>query len=288
MSGIFELEAATQWSEPENLLIVDTLNLCFRYKHRGQTDFSAELLSTINSFAKSYNCKDVMVLSDFKGSKYRKALDPNYKGARKEKFKDQTPEEEAKAVAFFDAFEESLEFVEEYHPVIRMEGVEADDVAGFLVKALKGHYKNIWLISTDRDWDLLLDSNVHRFSYITRREYTLENFWEEHGCDSPEQYISMKVLQGDAGDSVQGIAGVGTKRAYALTREYGSAMDLYCEIPLAGKQKFIQNLNASGELILLNYQLMDLLTYCEDAITFADPENLEKLKRLCINVTNKG
>ena len=43
-------------------------------------------------------------------------------------------------------------------------------------------------------------------------------------------------------------------------------MDIYDSIPLASKYKHIQELNASGERILQNYELMDLMSYCDDAI----------------------
>lgn len=277
MSGIFELDAAVKWEPATNLLIVDCLNLCFRYKHRGQADFSAELLSTINSFAKSYNASKVVVLADYKGSAYRKDLSDTYKAGRKDKFKDQTEEEKQKSDEFFKAFEAALVFVSDSYPLVRLEGVEADDVAAFLVKRYGEDYSKVWMISTDRDWDLLLSDSVSRFSYVTRKEYTIDNFWDEHGCDDPEQYISMKILQGDAGDSVDGVSGIGVKKAYSLVREHGTAMDIYCNLPLPGKQKFIQALNASGDLIIKNYQLMDLLTYCEEAINFPDPTNLDKV-----------
>ena len=38
-----------------NLLIVDGLNLAFRWKHQGTTDFEYEYVRTVQSLAKSYN-----------------------------------------------------------------------------------------------------------------------------------------------------------------------------------------------------------------------------------------
>ena len=49
-------------------------------------------------------------------------------------------------------------------------------------------------------------------------------------------------------------------------RDSGDAMNIYDSIPLASKYKHIQELNASGERILQNYELMDLMSYCDDAI----------------------
>jgi hypothetical protein len=43
-------------------------------------------------------------------------------------------------------------------------------------------------------------------------------------------------------------------------------MTIYDNIPIAGKYKYIQELNANAEVLLKNYELMDLITYCDDAI----------------------
>jgi 5'-3' exonuclease len=91
----------------------------------------------------------------------------------------------------------------------------------------------------------------------------------------------MKVLQGDSGDNIIGLEGVGAKRAYNLIREYGTALDIYSMIPLSGKQKFVERINASEDLILKNYELVDLLSYCEDAIAHPDNNNLKELEEFC-------
>jgi hypothetical protein len=46
-------------------------------------------------------------------------------------------------------------------------------------------------------------------------------------------------------------------------------------MPVPGKQKFIQALNASKDKLELNMKLVDILTYCEDAI---GSENIEKIE----------
>jgi len=278
-----ELDAVANAVPKENLLLIDALNLAFRFKHRGMTDFAAEYVRTISSLAQSYGAKKVILLADSKYSKYRRNLDEGYKAGRKEKYKDQTEEEELAVKAFFEGYEKALELAATQYPALRLDFVEADDLAGYIVKHHSDDYEHTWLTSSDTDWDLLLRENVSRFSFVTRKEYTLENFYELHGCDTPEQYISIKVLQGDAGDSVVGIEGVGAKRAYNLVREYGSALEIYSSIPLEGKQKFVQRINDSGDLILLNYELMDLVAFCEDAILFPDENNLNIVGEFCAN-----
>lgn len=253
-------------SSDKNTLIVDALNLAFRWKHQGRTDFRYEYDSTVKSLSKSYRCEQVIVAADWGSSTYRKAINPEYKQNRKEKFAEQTEEERIAFEEFFEEYEASLEVVGDNFQVLRYKGVEADDIAAHLVKQ-KEKYElgNIWLVSSDRDWDLLIQEGVSRFSYVTRKEVTLEN-WNTHYECSPEEYISLKCLTGDKGDNVPGIPGIGPKRAVQLIQEYGDAMNIYDATPIPSRYKFIQSLNEKADQILQNYELMDLMTYCDDAI----------------------
>ena len=252
--------------DANSTLIVDALNLAFRWKHQGRTDFRYDYQSTVKSLAKSYDCKNVIITADWGSSTYRKAIAPDYKQNRKDKFAEQSEAERIAFEEFFEEFEASLEVLAEDYPVLRYKGVEADDIAAHLVK-FKDKYdlEYIWLISSDRDWDLLIQEKVGRFSYVTRREVRLDN-WREHYDIPPEMYISMKCLTGDKGDNVAGIPGIGPKRATQLIEQYGSAWDIYEAIPIDSKYKYIQELNANCEQLLVNYELMDLMTFCDDAI----------------------
>ena len=247
-------------------LVVDALNLAFRYKHQGRNDFRYDYQKTVQSLAKSYNCSKVIITADWGSSSYRKEINPEYKQNRKDKFAEQTEEERIAFEEFFEEFEETLEVLAEDYVVLRYKGVEADDIAAHIVKEKEQYgLENIWMISSDRDWDLMIQEGVGRFSYVTRKEVTLEN-WSEHYDVSPEDYISLKCLTGDKGDNVPGIPGIGPKRAQTLIEQYGTALDLYDAIPISGKYKYIESLNENAEQLLQNYELMDLITFCDDAI----------------------
>jgi len=271
----FSFEDKLSEDSPYCTLIVDALNLAFRWKHQGRTDFRYEFESTVQSLARSYQADRIIIAADWGSSSYRKIISGDYKQNRKEKFAEQTEEERIAFEEFFEEFEASLEVMDESgYTVLRYQGVEADDIAGHLVK-YKDKYElgNIWLISSDRDWDLLISDDVSRFSYVTRKEVTLEN-WSEHYDCTPEEYISVKCLMGDKGDNVAGFPGIGPKRAVSLVKEYGSAYDIYEAIPIDSKYKFIQGLNENPEQILKNYELMDLLTYCDDALGVTNFKNI--------------
>jgi len=247
-------------------LIVDALNLAFRWKHQGRTDFCDDYVRTVESLAKSYDCSNIIITADKGSSSYRKEIAADYKQNRKDKYADQTEAEKQAFLDFFEEYENTLEALGDLFPVLRYDGVEADDLAAHLVKnRVRYGLGDIWLISSDRDWDLLIDERVARFSYVTRKEVTIEN-WEEHYDVTRDEYISLKCLTGDKGDNVAGIPGIGPKRALDLIREYGDAMDIYNSLPINSKYKHIQALNDSGDQLLTNYQLMDLITYCDDAI----------------------
>ncbi len=159
----------------------------------------------------------------------------------------------------------AIEMLRDLYTVFKIKGVEADDIAAYIAVNHTSNYKHTWLISTDKDWDLLINEVTSRFSYITRKEITVES-WSQHYDYCLDEHISIKCLQGDSGDNIKGIEGVGIKRAINLVNEYGSAHDIYDSLPINSKYKYIQNLNNSGDTLLLNYELMDLRTYCEDAI----------------------
>ena len=257
-------------------MIVDALNLAFRWKHQGRTDFRYEYEKTVKSLADSYKCDSIIITADGGSSSYRRDILPDYKQNRKDKYATQTEEEKIAFEEFFEEYQATLELLETTMPLLRFDGVEADDVAAHLVK-YKDKYNlgNVWLISSDRDWDLLIQESVSRFSYVNRKEVKLEN-WHDHYEVTPEQYISLKCLTGDKGDNVPGITGIGPKRAASLITEYGDALTIYDSLPLPSKYKHIQELNASGERILQNYELMDLMSYCDDAIGASNIAGIEE------------
>lgn len=256
-------------------LVVDALNLAFRWKHQGRTDFRHDYVAVVKSLATSYNCGNIIITADWGSSSYRKEILPEYKQNRKDKYATQTEEEKQAFIDFFEEYEETLELLAEEYQVLRFKGVEADDLAAHLVKRKKDYgLEDVWLISSDRDWDLLIQDGVSRFSYVTRKEVTIDN-WSDHYNVTPEEYISFKCLTGDKGDNVPGINGIGPKRAEGLIKDYGDAMTIYDNIPLSGSYKYIQELNANAEVLLKNYELMDLVTYCDEAIGVDNVSEIE-------------
>jgi 5'-3' exonuclease len=267
-----------------NLMIIDGFNLAFRYKHAKKRQFAAEYLQTVMSFANSYSATEVVVLSDG-GSKFREEKYPNYKGDRKLLRATQSDEDKAEFADFLLDWQQAFELCGTQYHTIRYNGVEADDIAACLAidPEIIQSFDHTWLISSDKDWDLLVSNKISRFTYRTRKEITLQN-WSEHYNYTQEQHLSVKVLQGDKSDTIPGVAGIGEKRAATLVQQYGTAYDVYMALPINDKRVFMQNLNNFKEQILLNYELMDLPTYCWDAVGDHSADLKDKIGELLHNV----
>lgn len=250
-----------------NALLVDALNLSFRYmRGNNNKSFHDKYIETIRSLARSYECSDIIVCYDIGSSSYRKGLLPEYKDNRKEKYKDQTEEEKEDIRAFFEEYNKSIETLKTIYPTIGFQGVEADDIIAYICsKQEEFNLGDIWIISSDRDLDQLITDKISRFSFITRKEITADN-WSTHYDHTIAEHIDIKCLEGDKGDNVMGVPGVGPKKAHQLVQTYGGVYDIHGQLPIDSKYKYIQNLNEFGDKLLLNMQLMDLPTFCEEAV----------------------
>lgn len=281
MKNIYELEAMKQASG-DNIMIVDSLNLAFRYKHSKQKDFASDYYNTVRSLAKSYSSGKIILACDWGKSSYRKNLYPDYKADREQKVATQTEEEKQEFEHFFQDFECAIDYCSDEFTILKYKGVEADDIAAYLTHHVFEDYTDdIWLISSDKDWDLLLRDNVKRFSYVTRQEYTIDN-WDERYEYPLEMALHIKALVGGK-DNVVGIPQVGEKRAHTLLKKYEDIFTLYSSLPIDGKAVYIQNLNKYGpERLLLNIELIDKISYCKEAIGKENVEDInERIKNLC-------
>lgn len=259
--------------EDNTLMIVDALNLAFRWKSRlskdenepiNQPDFATEYLNTIQSLKSSYKCKKVILALDG-GYSYRKEIYPEYKQNRKGKYNER---ERLLFNEFIARFNDAIEHIKNttIFKVIKLTGVEADDIAAHICNNLNEYnLKHVWLISSDKDWLQLISEYVSKFSFVTREEITHNNWYDHYDFDVSD-YISLKCLHGDKGDNIPGIPGIGEIRAHNLIKEYGNALTIYNKLPIKGTSKYIKNLNESGDTILRNYKLMDLVQYADDAI----------------------
>ena len=220
----------------------------------------------MQSFRRSYEAKHVIIAADSGKSSYRKRIYPEYKGDREEKFAVQSDAEKEIFLRFMADYNKALDYIKDHSDiqVIRFEKTEADDIAAYICCNYSQEFEHVWLLSTDEDWDLLLKDNISRFSYVSKKEFNLDN-WHLHYDYPFEDHLSIKCLIGGE-DNIKGVSGIGPKRAVSLVAEYGSIFDIIDAIPINSKYQFIKNLNNSKDNLLLNIELMDLVSFHTEAL----------------------
>ena len=265
------------YSNYNNLLIIDANNLSYRWLQRPNYDsFGADFIRTIQSLSKSYEAARTIVCFDFGKSYYRMDMHEEYKGTRK---KPQEEEEIKKFEAFFAVLNDLPEQLDE--EVLKFRGVEADDILAWITQNVSERYDHTWIVSSDKDLIQLVDENVSIFNIFGRKEVTKQSLMDDLEIE-PSEFMLSRIIEGDKSDNIIGIEGIGPKRAQTLAKEYKTLPNLLEALPIKGRAKYIQNLNAGIETLIRNEKLINLKKYCEDAIVSGKEgdEPLAELKRL--------
>ena len=249
------------YSNYNNLLIVDANNLSYRWLQRPNYDsFGADFIRTIQSLSKSYEAARTIVCFDFGKSYYRMDMHEEYKGTRK---KPQEEEEIKKYEAFFAVLNDLPDQLDE--EVLKFRGVEADDILALITQNVSDKYDHTWIVSSDKDLIQLVDENVSIFNIFGRKEVTKQSLHEDLGL-VPSEFMLSRIIEGDKSDNIIGIEGIGPKRAQTLAKEYKTLPNLLDALPIKGRAKYIQNLNAGVDTLIRNEKLINLKKYCEEAI----------------------
>jgi len=107
----------------------------------------------------------------------------------------------------------------------------------------------------------------------SRKEIDIDYLDTEFGL-SPREYSYARMIEGDAGDGITGVEGIGPKRSIALVKEYKTIENLIANLPIAGKAKYIQNLNKSVDILQRNEKLINLLDYIDEVISSVEKQDL--------------
>ena len=262
------------YSTYNNLLIIDANNLSYRWLQRPNYDsFGDDFIRTIQSLAKSYEAQRTIVCFDFGKSYYRMDMHDEYKGTRK---KPQDEDEIKKYEDFFAVLNALPDELDE--EVLKFRGVEADDILAWITQNISDRYDHTWVVSSDRDLYQLIDDNVSIFNIFSRKEVTIQTLEDDLEI-TPSQYMLSRIIEGDKSDNILGIEGIGPKRAQTLAKEYETLDNLLEALPIKGRSKYIQNLNAGKDQLIRNEKLINLKQYCVEAIC-AGKEGEEPLARL--------
>lgn len=162
------------------------------------------------------------IVLDFSGKNFRHELFKEYKGQRPpmpEEIKDAIPQ-----------VEEMLEIMS--IPMLRVPGVEADDVIGCLATRAVADGFGVAIVSPDKDFFQLLQKNLMILKAPKKNAlneelrggyqvYTAGHFEREFAL-KPSQWVDYLALVGDTADNVPGVDGIGIKGATALLQQFGT------------------------------------------------------------------
>lgn len=196
-------------------LIVDANNLLYRGHFVSQLmDTKGERVSgifnsirMINGLVRKFKPDTVAIVWDGGKSRGRLAVYPEYKSQRDKNRKEQDKID-------LERQRKMLIKLFSYLPVrqIQVEGVEADDVIGWLCEKLKG--KKI-IVSNDTDFIQLVKDKVKL--YMPNKSKFLSEGTVDKFLGFPvKHYILWKSMVGDNSDNIKGIHGIGPKKATSI------------------------------------------------------------------------
>ena len=150
---------------------------------------------------------------DPKGKTFRDDIYPQYKATRQS-----MPEDLARQI---DPLLETIRALG--WPIVVVDGVEADDVIGTLVRHAERHGWNSVISTGDKDLTQLVNDSV---TWVNTMAVPIEKL-DADGVKAkfgvpPDKIIDYLALMGDAVDNVPGVDKVGPKTACKLIEEYGS------------------------------------------------------------------
>ena len=184
------------------------------------------------------------------GRSWRYDVYPDYKGTRDKK--DSNRDYEQKSQAIRESCKKQIPHLKrglEMLGVRQMHAMnlEADDLAGLLVKRWSGNGKKIVLISGDKDWIQLVRPGVAWRDMIREQVITFNNLSKELGykkvlekdadgietksewigVPSAYAWLEVKAMMGDTSDNLPGVGGIGEKGAIDLVNKFGSVTEFW-------------------------------------------------------------
>src|SRR3984893_16355691 len=144
---------------------------------------------------------------------------------------------------------------------VKVEGYEADDVIGSLVRRALEQKIPVMVVSGDRDVYQVVTDGVRVMTtsrgITDTKIYDREGVVERYGV-SPELVTDLIGLKGDTSDNIPGIPGIGDKTAAQLLQEFGSLEEVLANVDKISGAKRKQNLTEHAEVARVSKQLATL------------------------------
>ncbi len=240
---------------------------------KGEPTKAAYIFTTaLLSFIQKQTPDMLVVAMDSKTPTFRKKIYSEYK-ANRPPMPDDLP-------AQIEMIEQILDAMN--IPVLRVNGYEADDVIGTLVKKADPDKYKCFICSKDKDMLQLIDKNTSTFDVKTETEIDPEQFKRLNKI-SPKQFVDCLALQGDTADNVPGVPDVGKKTALSWIQKFSSIENLYKNIDqIKGKRadnlrKFKDQLKLSKKLVTIDCSVPMKFDYEDFSLTDFDKTRLARI-----------
>ena len=163
-------------------------------------------------------------------------------------------------------------------PVLRIEGVEADDIIGTVAKMCEKDDLQCNIVSGDKDFMQLINDKTLLYAPQARRRekevFNAQKVSEKWGV-GPEHIIDLLGLMGDSSDNVPGVEGVGPVTAKKLIQKFGSMEKIYENIDQIENEKMRERLLNNKDNAFLSKQLVTILTDVTVDASLSDFEKKE-------------
>ena len=169
-------------------------------------------------------------------------------------------------------------------PLLRIKGVEADDVIGTLAIRAAAAGMTTVIATGDKDMAQLVNDQITLLDTMPRGPGNQPRPMNAAGVVEkfqvrPEQIIDYLALVGDSSDNIPGVPKVGPKTAVALLAEFDgiddilAGLDKIADLPIRGAKGVAERIEENKETLLLSYKLATI--DCDLELPL-DPENLTK------------
>ncbi|MBS0571279.1 MAG: DNA polymerase I [Proteobacteria bacterium] len=167
-------------------------------------------------------------------------------------------------------------------PILRVPGVEADDVIGTLAMQAAAQGMDVVVSTGDKDLSQLVDGHVKLVNTMTNSTLDTAGVVAKFGV-RPDQIIDYLALVGDSADNIPGVPKCGPKTAAKWLGEYGTLDALVADADRIGG-KIGESLRATLPQLPLSRQLATIKTDVAldvkpSELVFADPD-VDKLREL--------
>mgnify|MGYP005838904623 CR=1 FL=1 len=263
------------------LLLVDGSSYLYRAFHAlpdlrnaaGEpTNAIKGVLAMLHKLRREYAADYIACVFDAKGKTFRDDLYPEYKAHRPP-----MPDDLASQIA---PLHEAIRA--EGWPLVIVDGVEADDVIGTLVRHAKQKGIRSIVSTGDKDMAQLVDDHVTLVNTMSEETLDPAGVAAKFGVP-PERIVDYLALVGDTVDNVPGVAKCGPKTAVKWLSEYGSLDNLLAR---ADEVKGVvgDNLRAARDWLPQARVLVTIKTDVELPFDFDDlvlkPRDLDTLRTL--------